>query len=123
MYKFKSRVRDFHALHPAYPFTKSNTIMAAKNKLAVVQELPQSTEPLETQTASLNATENLTLEQIVADELLDSIDWKAVNKALLAGVQRKFISWFVGGHASSMIATNEIEAIAIAPAQDEDVAA
>ncbi|MCA6610751.1 MAG: hypothetical protein IM516_01305 [Pseudanabaena sp. M158S2SP1A06QC] len=55
--------------------------MAAKNKLAVVQELPQSTEPLETQTASLNATENLTLEQIVADELLDSIDWKAVNGA------------------------------------------
>jgi len=91
--------------------------MAAKNKLAVVQKLPQSTEALETQTA------NLTLEQIVADELLDSIDWKAVNKALLAGVQRKFISWFVGGHASSMIATNEIEAIAIAPTQDEDVAA
>jgi len=93
--------------------------MAAKNKFAVVQELPQSTEPLET---SLDATKNLTLEQVVADELLDSIDWKAVNKALLAGVKRKFISWFVGGHASS-IATNEIEAMAIAPAQDDEVAA
>ena len=126
MYKLKSRVRDFHALHPAYPFTKSNTIMAAKTKLAVVQELPQSTEVtevLENQTPSLDATENLTLEQIIADELFDSIDWKAVNKALLASVKRRFISWFVGEKASSMIATNEIEAMAIAPAQDDEVAA
>ena len=92
--------------------------MAGKNKLTVVQELPQSTEPLET---SLDASENLTLEQIVADELLDSIDWKAVNKALLAGVQRKFISWFIGANDSSMIATNEIEAVAIA--EVEEVAA
>jgi len=97
--------------------------MAAKNKFAVVQQLPQSAEALETQTAPLDASENLTLEQVVADELLDSIDWKAVNKALLAGVQRKFITWFIGGNSASMIATNEIEAIAIAPAQDDEVAA
>jgi hypothetical protein len=102
--------------------------MAAKNKLEVVSALPTSSnEALEIsdrqKQTSLDAPENLTLEQIVADELLDSIDWKAVNKALLAGVQRKFISWFIGGNSSSMIATNEIEALAIAPAKDEDVAA
>lgn len=102
--------------------------MAAKKPLQVVTTLqPESNEALEIsdreKQPSLDAPENLTLEQIVADELLDSIDWKAVNKALLAGVQRKFINWFVGGNSSSMIATNEIEAIAIAPAKDEDVAA
>jgi len=98
--------------------------MAAKKNLEVVPSLPtQSNKALEiTNQISLDAPENLTLEQIVADELLDSIDWKAVNKALLAGVQRKFISWFIGGKSSS-IATNEIEAMAIAPAQDDEVAA
>ena len=72
---------------------------------------------------SIDAAENLTLEQIVADELLDNIDWKAVNKALLAGIQRKFINWFVSGNPSSMIATNEIEAQAIALMESEEKAA
>lgn len=69
-----------------------------------------------------NPEENLTLEQIVADELLDSIDWKAVKQAVLAGIQRKFIRWFVSGNAS-FVATNEIEAQAIALTEAEDQAA
>jgi hypothetical protein len=66
--------------------------------------------------------ETLTLEEIVADELLDSIDWKAVNRAVLKGIQRKFIKWFVTG-SSSAIALNEIEAQAIALEPSEDQAA
>jgi hypothetical protein len=102
--------------------------MAVKKPLQVVTTLQsESNEALEIsdreKQTSLDAPENLTLEQIVADELLDSIDWKAVNKALLAGVQRRLISWFIGGNSSSMIATNEIEAIAIAPSQDGEIAA
>jgi hypothetical protein len=97
--------------------------MAVKKNLEVVASLPkQSNNALET---SLDAPENLTLEQIVADELLDSINWNAVNAALLKGVQRKFLKWFVGGNAASMVATNEIEAeaLAIAPSEDSKVAA
>ena len=66
--------------------------------------------------------EKLTLEQIVADELLDSIDWKAVKQAVLAGIQRKFIRWFVSGNAS-FVATNEIEAQSVALIEPEDQAA
>jgi len=57
--------------------------------------------------------ETRTLEEIVADELLDSIDWKAVKQAILANVGRKFINWFVTGNRSA-IALNEVEAQAIA---------
>jgi hypothetical protein len=96
--------------------------MAVKKNLEVVASLPkQSNTALET---SLDAPENLTLEQIVADELLDSINWNAVKAALLKGVQSKFLKWFVGGNAASMIATNEIEAEALAiEAASEQVAA
>jgi hypothetical protein len=54
---------------------------------------------------NINATpeKNLTLEQIIADELLDDIDWKAVNKALLKGLRRKFIRWFVSGNSLYLI--------------------
>jgi hypothetical protein len=66
--------------------------------------------------------ETLTLEEIVADELLDSIDWKAVKQAILANIGRKFINWFVTGN-SSAIALNEVEAQAIALEAGEDQAA
>ena len=69
-----------------------------------------------------NPEETLTLEQIVADELLDNIDWKAVKKAVLVGIQRKFIRWFVSGNAS-FVATNEIEAQSVALIEPEDQAA
>ena len=90
--------------------------MAVKKGLQVVSDNDR-------QSQDIDAPENLTIEQIVADELLDNIDWKAVNRALLAGIQRKFINWFVSGNSSSMIATNEIEAQAIALMESEEKAA
>lgn len=69
-----------------------------------------------------NPAENLTLEQIVADELIDAIDWQAVKKAILANIGRKFVRWFVSGN-TSMVATNEIEAQAMALMEGEDQAA
>jgi hypothetical protein len=90
--------------------------MAVKKPLTVVAELP-TPESIE------DKPENtLTLEQIVADELLDDIDWKAVKKAVLVGIRRRFINWFVTGN-SSAIALNEIEAQAIALEAGEDQAA
>ena len=100
--------------------------MAAKNKLEVVASLPnQSNKTLgDRLTQSIETENHSTLEEIVADELLDSINWNAVNAALLKGVQKRFLKWFVSGKSASMIATNEIEAEALAiEAVSEEVAA
>ncbi len=103
----------------------SLTIMTRKpNKLEVVEPNFNVGNSQDSQDSlSIDASEKLTLEEIVADELLDSLDWKVVKKALLKAVRRKFIRWFVSGSAS-MIATNEIEAeaLAIGPGEEEAAA-
>ena len=90
--------------------------MAVKKALTVVSELP-TPESIED-----NPEQTLTIEQIVADELLDNIDWQAVKKAILANIGRKFVRWFVSGNAS-MVALNEIEAQSLAIEAVEDQAA
>jgi hypothetical protein len=102
------------------PSNYSTNIMTRKtNKLVAVDANPDQNLDI---SIDDNPEETLTLEQIVADELLDNIDWKAVKQAVLAGIQRKFIRWFVSGNAS-FVATNEIEAQAVALAEPEDQAA
>ena len=63
---------------------KTNKLVAVETNFDI-GNLPDS------QSIDATSEENLTLEQIIADELLDSLDWKVVNKALLAGIQRKFM--------------------------------
>ncbi|WP_055077180.1 hypothetical protein [Pseudanabaena sp. 'Roaring Creek'] len=98
--------------------------MAAKKNLEVVPSLPtQSNETLDDRpTQSIETDENRTLEEVVADELLHSINWNAVNAALLKGVKQKFLEWFTRGKPASMIATNEIEAEALAIESAEEAA-
>lgn len=97
--------------------------MAVKKNLEVVPTLPNpSNETLGdrlTQSIEIDGTQ--TLEEIIADELLDSINWNAVNAALLKGVQQKFIKWFLTGKAPKL-ATNEIEAEALAIEAGEEAA-
>lgn len=97
--------------------------MASKKALEVVTLPTQGNKDLgDRLNQSIETGETRTLEEIVADELLDSINWDSVKKALLLRVQKKFIKWFTSGGSASMIATNEIEAEALAIESGEESA-
>jgi hypothetical protein len=59
---------------------------------------------------------DINLEDVIADQLLDSVDWQKVKQALLKKAPAKLFKWFqsqlLPTDGSPMI-TNEIEAMAI----------
>jgi hypothetical protein len=63
-----------------------------------------------------SAAPDINLEDAIADQLLDSVDWSKVKQALLKKAPAKLFKWFqsqlLPTDGSPMI-TNEIEAMAI----------
>jgi len=55
----------------------------------------------------------LNLEDLLADEILNGIDWQAVKSLMLQKAQAKFWAWISAAAPVSAYALNEIEAIAI----------
>lgn len=83
--------------------------MAVKNSKATTPPdlVEQSAAPLITE---------INLEDAIADQLLDSVDWQKVKEALLKKAPARLFKWFQSQllpiDGSPMI-TNEIEAIAL----------
>jgi hypothetical protein len=83
--------------------------MAAKNSKATTAPdlVEQSAAPLSI---------DINLEEAIADQLLDSVDWQKVKEALLKKAPARLFKWFQSQllpiDGSPMI-TNEIEAIAL----------
>jgi hypothetical protein len=81
-----------------------------------VKPTKQATPPnLVAQSAAPLSTE-IDLEDAIADELLDSVDWSKVKQALIKKAPARLFKWFqsqiLPSDGSPMI-TNEIEAMAI----------
>lgn len=64
----------------------------------------------------------INIESMIADELLDSVDWQKVKQALLKKAPAKLFKWFqsqlLPTEGSPMI-FNEIEAIALSEGKDD----
>lgn len=89
---------------PAYPFIKSNKIMAVKKITEVVPSLPPQIEP---------DLENL-LAKRLADDLIAEVDMGKLTKLAIAhlgkGIKSRFIDWLKADN-SQRIALTEGEAI------------
>ena len=63
-----------------------------------------------------SAAPDINIEDMIADQLLDSVDWQKVKQALLKKVPARLFKWFqsqiLPTDGSPMI-TNEIEAMAV----------
>lgn len=98
---------------PAYPFIKSNKIMAVKKITEVVPSLPPQIEP---------DLENL-LAKRLADDLIEEIDMGKLTKFAIAhlgkGLKSRFIDWLKADN-SQRVALTEVDAI---DAVSEEVAA
>jgi hypothetical protein len=90
-----------------------------------VKNVKQAIEPIAPPKPALNETVDdaftaispgLNIEDMIADQLLDNIDWSKVRSALLKKAPAKLFKWFqaqlLPTDGSPMI-TNEIEAMAI----------
>ena len=55
----------------------------------------------------------LNLEDLLADEILNGIDWQAVKVLMIEKAQQKFWQWISAAAPATPYALNEIEAIAI----------
>ena len=83
--------------------------MAVKPPKNTLQPITDS-EPTNTSVA-LSAA--LNLEDLLADEILNGIDWQAVKALMISKAQAKFWAWISAAAPVSAYALNEIEAIAI----------
>ena len=76
----------------------------------------QAVEPITPPDISTPGTQAIDLEDAIADQLLDSVDWQKVKEALLKKAPSRLLKWFqaqlLPTDGSPMI-TNEIEAIAL----------
>jgi hypothetical protein len=74
------------------------------------------------QSAAPLSTE-INLEEAIADELLDSVDWQKVKQALLKKAPSRLFKWFqsqlLPSDGSPMI-LNEVEAMAICEGANDD---
>ena len=83
--------------------------MAVKPPKTTVQ--PELTpEPTNTSVA-LSAA--LNLENLLADEILDGIDWSKVKALMIEKAQSKFWQWITAAAPATVYGLNEIEVIAI----------
>jgi hypothetical protein len=78
----------------------------------------QSPTPITLDTAQI-ALDTLDLEGLIADELIDSIDWALVKQALVDRAKAKFFRWFQS-QIDTVTVTNEIEAMALSGGDDEN---
>ena len=79
----------------------------------MAQKKPQTQEPtpITLDTAPI-ALDTLDLEGLIADELIESIDWTLVKQALVDRAKAKFFRWFQS-QINTVTPTNEIEAMAV----------
>jgi len=64
-------------------------------------------------TTSLTDLTSLNLEDLLADSLLESIDWSKVKALMIEKAQSKFWQWISAAAPAIPYALNEVEAIAI----------
>jgi len=72
---------------------------------------PELTPELTNASVALSAA--LNLEDLLADEILNGIDWQAVKVLMIEKAQQKFWQWISAAAPATPYALNEIEAIAI----------
>ena len=93
--------------------------MAVKNVKQFVEPIVETKPALnESVDAALNAIAlGLNIEDMIADQLLDDIDWAKVRAAIIRKAPAKLFAWFqsqlLPPDGSVPIITNEIEAMAI----------
>ncbi len=92
----------------------------------------QSVEPITENKPALNETVDdaftaigpgLNIEDMIADQLLDSVDWSKVKQALLKKAPARLFKWFqsqILPTDGSPIICNEIEAIALSEGATDD---
>ena len=81
---------------------------AIKQKTPLQPDL--TSEPTDTPIPKIDTSE---IENLLADSILNSIDWQQVKTLMLQKAQAKFWAWISAAAPVSAYALNEIEAIAI----------
>jgi len=77
-----------------------------------------TTQP-EYQTTSAPLSTIVDIESIIADELLDSVDWQQVKLALIKKAKAKFIAWLTSGN-NTPINLSPFPELAALPSRDDD---
>jgi hypothetical protein len=62
---------------------------------------------------------NVDIESIIADELLDSVDWQQVKLALIKKAKAKFIAWLTSGN-DTPVNLSPFPELAALPSRDDD---
>jgi hypothetical protein len=83
----------------------------------------QSVEPITEQKTELNDQvdgASLNLEDAIADELLNDIDWQKVKAALIRKVKAKFIEMLIGNPSDRPVVISQYPELAVLPSSDSD---
>ena len=100
--------------------------MAVKNAKQTVEPIVETKPTLnESVDSALNAiAPGLNIEDMIADQLLDSIDWQHVRASLIRKAPQKLFAWLQSQilpiDGSVPIITNEIESMAIYEGESND---
>ena len=66
---------------------------------------------------------DINLEEAIADQLLDDIDWSKVKAAMLTKVKQRFFAWLTSGNNTPVNISQFPELAALPSADDEEKAA
>jgi hypothetical protein len=95
-----------------YPLLIGKTIMALKTAKTTTQ--PES--------VALCAAPEINLEEAIADQLLDDIDWQKVRAAIIRKAPAKLFAWLAGGD-NTPINISQFPELAALPSSDDEVRA
>ena len=61
---------------------------------------------------------DINLEEAIADQLLDDIDWSKVKAAMLTKVKQRFFAWLTSGN-NTPVNISQFPELAVLPSADE----
>ena len=83
-----------------------------------VKAVKQAIEPITPPEISTPGTQSINLEDAIADEILDSVDWSKVRSAIIRKAPAKLFAWLTSG-TDRPINISQFPELSALPSQDE----